>query len=683
MILHDWLYAIKTGRSSTGSQRGFTVLELAIVVAIVGVMSAGGMVMYNNYVREAGVEVTEERADKVLDAISIYAQRYNRLPCAADPAANNGIEKSGGNCIDISSAAMMNNESMGVLPWRTLGLSKDDVKDAWGRFYSYKPAPSLTINVSAAQAQVAASAGNDVIHNSCRTPSWYTNAGGALTTPVHVNREKAMFCCNAPPPVNYTGGTLPAGWRDVSSVASGAGFRRIAPDPPDFEEGQDVGESQPPRSMPINANYQLPADTPVMGSNAWIDKRAGSYGSFDDIQDDPAVPDSAMMSASGIALTLISHGPDGDYAYADNGQMIAGDTDVAEERAYAQAPQAVAANVYHPKASAGMVDRLGNRADATDDMVVSLRSDQIYSRVGTATCVKPAASTMDTEVVDTDCPTDSTECVPRCDSDGSTSPGECAPCTSGSAPAFPVQNSTLCKQYYVEWDEISTVDAVSVSSSGVTLRCDNAPPIYLAWTAMDRDTVPGAHIASYDAAVEAATGGDPNSPFWGCLPASCGSRTITWKTNATPTYTDPNYDTAVCSGVIPPAREGSTANVADNSNPAYGRATFRCEGGEWRGDPEPNSAFCGCGPQGGVTWQALDGGTCTESEGPLPEFYPGVTAITADNSGYSSTSTGQSNGGHSTVTDNSLTNPGGAYTGESDWYCQQGTWTFVCGNCEN
>ena len=50
--------------------RGFTLIELLIVVAIIGVLTAVGIPMYNGYIEQAKINATKENHTRIRDFIA-------------------------------------------------------------------------------------------------------------------------------------------------------------------------------------------------------------------------------------------------------------------------------------------------------------------------------------------------------------------------------------------------------------------------------------------------------------------------------------------------------------------------------------------------------------------------------------------------------------------------------------
>ena len=109
------------------NSRGFTLVEMAIVLLIVGLLLGGLLMPLSSQVEQKRISETEKYLDQVKDALLGFAAANGRLPCPAT-AASNGLESpvGGGVCT---------NPYNGFLPAVTLGLSPVNAAglaiDAW------------------------------------------------------------------------------------------------------------------------------------------------------------------------------------------------------------------------------------------------------------------------------------------------------------------------------------------------------------------------------------------------------------------------------------------------------------------------------------------------------------------------------------------------------------------------
>jgi len=124
--------------------RGFTLAELTVALAIIGLLLAGAMIPLTAQIDVRNVADTRRTIESIRDAIIGFSQANGRLPCPADGsipagAANAGTEQYGSNsCTNVGGA-------FGVVPWVTLGVQETD---AWGRRFSYRVAPAFADKVS-------------------------------------------------------------------------------------------------------------------------------------------------------------------------------------------------------------------------------------------------------------------------------------------------------------------------------------------------------------------------------------------------------------------------------------------------------------------------------------------------------------------------------------------------------
>lgn len=124
--------------------RGFTLIEIAVVLVIIAIFLSMGAVMFRGIIAAQKRTITGTRMATVDSALVQFVQLNKRLPCPADgtiasTGVNPGVElpPGGGVCT--------NNQQNGVVPWVTLGITEVDATDGWDRRFTYRTDTDLVI----------------------------------------------------------------------------------------------------------------------------------------------------------------------------------------------------------------------------------------------------------------------------------------------------------------------------------------------------------------------------------------------------------------------------------------------------------------------------------------------------------------------------------------------------------
>ena len=123
------------GLSTHPNFRGFTLVEMAVVVAIIALMISGMMVPMAVMLDQRKYNETADLLAAANDAVVGFAANHGRLPCP-DRIGSDGTE-------DCNLAAQDTDHAWGDLPSTTLGVIGFD---AWGNRFRYSVYPQLTVD---------------------------------------------------------------------------------------------------------------------------------------------------------------------------------------------------------------------------------------------------------------------------------------------------------------------------------------------------------------------------------------------------------------------------------------------------------------------------------------------------------------------------------------------------------
>jgi type II secretory pathway pseudopilin PulG len=118
-------------------ERGFTLVELALVFVVVALLLGGLLVPLTTQIEQQRIRETQKAMEEIKEALIGFALANGRLPCPAEPALASDQAGAGKERLTCNTIA----SSVGVMPWVSLGVNEGD---AWGRRFTYRVTESFS-----------------------------------------------------------------------------------------------------------------------------------------------------------------------------------------------------------------------------------------------------------------------------------------------------------------------------------------------------------------------------------------------------------------------------------------------------------------------------------------------------------------------------------------------------------
>lgn len=111
-------------------EAGFSLLELAIVLVILGIIGGLSLPLLTAQMNRAAYVKTRSHQDYVLSAIASFVEKNKRFPCPAEPLAI-------GDSYGVMQVQCRGQKAQGIVPFKTLGISEVYARDGFKRLMTY------------------------------------------------------------------------------------------------------------------------------------------------------------------------------------------------------------------------------------------------------------------------------------------------------------------------------------------------------------------------------------------------------------------------------------------------------------------------------------------------------------------------------------------------------------------
>ncbi len=132
------------------ARRGFTLIEIAIVLVVIGLIVSGGLLAVSPVLKSAKINETKQKMATVEAALLGYVIANGCLPCPALRGATaTGVSNTNNAVADdyatpCGSGGSCTAGGNGLVPWTTLGIAENEATDGWNRRMTFAVDPTLT-----------------------------------------------------------------------------------------------------------------------------------------------------------------------------------------------------------------------------------------------------------------------------------------------------------------------------------------------------------------------------------------------------------------------------------------------------------------------------------------------------------------------------------------------------------
>ena len=121
--------------------KGFTLVEMAVVIVIIGLILSAGIGFGSTQIQSAKIAATKQKQDTIRLALINFISRNNRLPCPAVANLAPGATGYGAEAATPGTCTSTNINGLvatGIVPWVTLGLSDENGTDGYYNRFTYQ-----------------------------------------------------------------------------------------------------------------------------------------------------------------------------------------------------------------------------------------------------------------------------------------------------------------------------------------------------------------------------------------------------------------------------------------------------------------------------------------------------------------------------------------------------------------